>query len=292
MYIRPCLIERNPYNRHNNTLGTDLIGLREAAATIFPGSKIALPPEYCGVSMAMTREIVRQDIGDLHIVAVPQSGLQIDILIGAGLVASIEAAAVTMGERGHAPRFREAVERATVQMIDSTCPAIHAGLQASEKGLPFIPLRGLIGTDVFRGREDWTVLENPFVPGDRIVALQAIRPDVAIFHCEIADREGNLWIGRRRELATMAHAAKRTITTVEEVCEDRLFEDETMAAGALSSVYVDRVVHAPGGSLPLAFPPYCDADTRMIDSYMHAAQTQNGFDSWLERWLVDEQEPA
>src|SRR5690606_39769386 len=132
----------------------------------------------------------------------PYSTLQADLLIGAGCVASIEAAAVTLGEVGLAPRFTAAVEAGTVLMRDSTCPALHAALQATEKGVPFMPLRGLLGSDILAHRPDWTVIDNPFGTDDPIVLLPAAQPDVALLHAPMADREGNAWIGRRRELAT------------------------------------------------------------------------------------------
>jgi len=152
------------------------------------------------------REIVRRGLRGLHVICVPVGGLQPDILIGAGCVASIETSAVTLGEFGIAPRFSAAVRAGTLRVLDATCPAIHAALQAGEKGLPFIPLRGLLGSDLVVHRADWKVIDNPFQTGDPIVLLPAIRPDFALFHAPLADRFGNVFIGRWRELLTMAHA--------------------------------------------------------------------------------------
>ena len=55
-------------------------------------------------------------------------------------------------------------------MVDATCPAIHAGLQASEKGIPFMPLRGILETDVLANRQDWQVADNPFGADDPLVS--------------------------------------------------------------------------------------------------------------------------
>ncbi len=260
--------------------------LDDAVGRIEAGMMIAVPPEYCGVAMAATRALIRAGTGRLHLVAVPQSGLQSDLLIGAGLVETMEAAAVTLGEHGPAPRFTEAVKSASMRMIDATCPAIHAALQASEKGLPFMPLRGILGTDVLAHRPDWRVVDNPYGNDDPIVLLPAIRPDVALFHCEMVDRAGNLWIGRRRELATMAHAAAMTIATVEEVYDGDLFEDETLAAGTLPAAYVDTVAHVPRGAWPLAMPGYYDKDSSAVAAYAAAAATADGFRSWLADHLA------
>jgi glutaconate CoA-transferase subunit A len=84
-----------------------------------------------------------------------------DLLIGAGCVAEIETSAVSLGEAGLAPRFTEAAERGDIVVRDATCPAIHTALQASEKGVPFMPLRGVLGSDLIAHRHDWRVIDNP-----------------------------------------------------------------------------------------------------------------------------------
>src|SRR5204862_505937 len=81
--------------------------------------------------------------------------------------------AVGLGEFGPAPRFAAAVRGGEIAVRDTTCPAIHAALQASEKGVPFLPLRGLIGSDLLRHRPDWRVIDNPFANHDPIVLLPA-----------------------------------------------------------------------------------------------------------------------
>lgn len=174
------------------------------AASIPDGALLAIPKTTAGVSMAVTRELIRRGACDLHLVCVPTSGLQADLLIGAGCVAMIETSAVTLGELGVGPRFAAAVRAGTVTVRDATCPAIYAALQAGIKGIPFIPLRGLIGSDVLSKRDDWKVIDNPFAHDDPIVLLPAIRPDVALLHAAKADRHGNVYIGRTRELMIMA----------------------------------------------------------------------------------------
>jgi len=82
----------------------------------------------------------------LHLVALPTSTLQADLLIGAGCVETLETSAVSLGEFGPAPRFTAAILSGSIRMMDATCPALHAQFQAAEKGVPFMPLRGLIGS--------------------------------------------------------------------------------------------------------------------------------------------------
>jgi glutaconate CoA-transferase subunit A len=189
---------------------------------------------------------------------------------------------MTLGEAGGAPCFNRAVREGSIALKDSTCPAIHAGLTAAQKGAPFSAIRGLIGTDVLRYRPDWRVIENPFgAGGDPVVLVPAIRPDVAIFHAAMADRAGNVWIGRRRELATMAYAARRTIVTVERVIEGDLFETETLAAGTLPALYVEAIGIAPRGARPYGLWGEYPADTGELLRYAAYAKTAAGFAAYL-----------
>ncbi|MFO0997636.1 MAG: CoA-transferase [Alphaproteobacteria bacterium] len=256
------------------------------------GAIIAIPPEYSFVSMAATRALVRRGVRDLHLVGVPTSGMQADILIGAGCVGTMEAAAVSLGEAGPAPRFTEAVKAGTIRMLDATCPAIHAGLQAAEKGIPFMPLRGIIGTDVLRVRDDWRVFSNPFGEDDPIVLLPAITPDIALLHAPLADRAGNVWVGRRRELVTMAHAARATLVTVEEISDIDLIADERYAAGTIPSLYVAAIAEAPRGAWPLGIEGRYEADVAHIAIYARAARTADGFKQYLAEHVLGERAAA
>src|SRR6202008_1931709 len=117
--------------------------LDEALAPITDGCMLAVPRETSGAAMAATRALIRRGVKHLHLVALPTSTLQADLLIGAGCIETLETSAVSLGEFGPAPRFTAAVISGTIKLKDATCPALHAALQASEKGVPFMPLRGL-----------------------------------------------------------------------------------------------------------------------------------------------------
>ena len=121
--------------------------LDDALAIVTDGCMLVVPREVSGVPMAATRELIRRGIKRLHLVALPTSSLQADMMIGAGCVETLETSAVSLGEFGPAPRFNAAIISGAIKMKDATCPALHAGLQAAEKGVPFMPLRGLIGSD-------------------------------------------------------------------------------------------------------------------------------------------------
>ncbi len=264
-----------------------IVSVEDLAARVADGATLAVPRDISGVSMAATRALVRRGVRDLHLLCVPTSGMQADILIGAGCVASIETSGVTLGEFGLAPRFTAAVKAGSIALEDATCPAIHAGLQAAEKGIPFMPLRGILGSDLVGRRDDWRVIDNPFAEtaGDPILLLPAIRPDLALFHAPRADRHGNVWIGPRRELMTMAHAAKETLVTVEAIVEGDLLASDETAAGTIPSLYVSAVAEAEFGARPLAFWDAYPAEAAQISDYVRLARSEDGFARYVARYL-------
>ncbi len=259
--------------------------LDEALAPIADGTTLLIPREGVGVAMEATRALIRRGTKGLRLIAVPTSTLQADLLIGAGCVAGVEAAAVSLGEFGPAPRFTAAVTAGAIAMKDSTCPALHAALQASEKGVPFMPLRGLIGSDVLAHRADWRVIENPFGADDPIVLLPALKPDVTLFHAPMADRDGNVWIGQQRDLVLMAHAAGKTVATVEKFYDGNLLEDPLLAAGTLGGFYLEAVAVAPRGAWPLPLPDHYPADDAHLAEYARLAATPDGFARYLDRYV-------
>jgi glutaconate CoA-transferase subunit A len=261
--------------------------LSEALAARIPdGALLALPPDYSLVAMEAIRALIRRRAKGLRLLGVPILGLSADLLIGAGCVAEVETSAVSLGEAGLAPRFTEAAEKGEIRVRDATCPALHSGLQAAEKGVPFMPLRGVLGSDLVAKRPDWKVLENPFGNEDPILLLPAIHPDVALFHARWADEAGNVWVGRRRELATAAHAAKTVLVTYEELRKGDMLEDELLAPGVISSIYVSAVAHAPRGAWPLGMPGLYGGDDLHVSQYAKAAKTREGFQHYLDEWVL------
>ena len=262
--------------------------LSQLSKRIKSGSKIGIPPEYSYVPMGLIREIIKQKISNLEVVCVPIGGLGVDMLIGAGCVKIIEAAAVSLGEAGLAPQFTAAVQEGQIVMKDSTCPAIHSGLQASEKGVSFMPLNGIIGSDLLAYRDDWRVINDPFNQNkNKVVLIPAIKPDFAILHSPIGDKFGNVWIGKRRELITLSHAARDTLVTVERITEDNLLNHETLAAGTLSNLYVSSISIVPKGAKPLSLPGYYESEFSAIYEYSKVARTKSGFDKYLKKHMME-----
>lgn len=262
-----------------------LTGPDKLAEEISDGALVALPPDYSLPSMAVVRALIRRKARNLRLLGVPVLGMCADLLIGAGCVAEVETSAVSLGEAGLAPRFTEAVEQGRLKLRDATCPAVHTALQAAEKGVPFMPLGGVLGSDLIGQRADWLVAPDPF-SGKDVLHVRAIRPDFALFHARWADDAGNVWIGRRRELATIAHAAKAALVTFEAKREGDMLEDELLAPGCVSSVYVSALAPAEKGAWPFGAPGMYPIDDAHLAVYARAAKTQSGFDQYLEDFVL------
>ena len=259
----------------------------DALAALIPdGARLALPSENSGVPVAVLRALIARGARDLRLVGGPTGGFAIDVLVGAGCVASIEAAGVSLGPRGLAPRFCAAVEAGEVTMIDSTCPATHAGYIAGEKRLPFMAVRGVFGSSMLDQRSDWTVSQNPFPPHDPVVVVPPILPDAIALHAPFADEAGNVWVGNRRELKTMARASALVLVTVEEIRPGNMVKNYDLSPGLLTAPYVDNIAVAPRGAAPTALPPIYGPDDAMLDDYARAARTSEGFDGWLKAFLT------
>ena len=259
--------------------------INDLITPIGDGCQLAIGKEETGASIAATLALIAKRVRRLHLICLPVSGLQADLLIGAGCVDTIETSAVSLGEAGPAPRFTAAVREGSIRLIDGTCPAIYAGFQASQKGIPFIPLRGILDSDLMKHRDSWKMIDNPLNSGDRIVAVESIRPDVALFHAQASDRNGNVFVGRDRDGVLLAHASKTALITVEECIDEDFIQDPIRSGSSLPALYVGGVCVVPGSARPLSFTGKHGADTQWLLRYAKAARSESGFYQMLDELM-------
>ena len=262
--------------------------VKDIAKEVKDNCLLGIPADYSGVPMSVTIEIIKNKTRGLKLYCLPLTTIQGDMLIGSGCVNEIETAAVTLGEYGQAPRFQNAIENGKIKIKDSTCPALHAQLQATEKSVPFMPLRGILGSDLYENRNDWSIINNPMnsnTNDEKIVILPAVQLDILIFHASKADKNGNVQIGRRRELATLAHASKRVYVTVEEIVDEDFFDCELKASATLPSLYVDGVSLVRNGAWPCGLTDYYDIDSNEMNKYAMAAKYQETFDEYIRNFI-------
>jgi len=153
-------------------------------------------------------------------------------------------------------------------------------------GVPFVAVRGLLGSDILGRRADLRVVENPFQEGESVVAAQPIRPDVAVFHAFRADRFGNCLVpGGRRDDPTMARAARWVIVTAEEIAPREIEAEEQGNSSFIPAADVDQVVLAPYGAHPGSCGTIYNHDPVHVQEYIEAARDETRFKAYLEKYV-------
>jgi glutaconate CoA-transferase subunit A len=162
---------------------------------------------------------------------------------------------------------------------------MYSMVQAGSMGLPFIGVRGLLGSDLLRQRPDLKVEGNPFHPGEEVVVVPPIRPDVAVFHALQADRWGNAITAGLRDDLMMARAARRVVVTTEEITAQELTLQDAVNNTFLPAIHVDGVVHAHCGAHPCRCGPLYPADAVHIKEYLNAAKGEETFRAYLDKYV-------
>lgn len=261
--------------------------LENLAAKVADGASIALVPDHGPVPAALIRALIRAGRRNLHVIGVPILGWAADLLVGASVATQLTAAAVTLGEFGPATRVLAALAAGTLTLTDATCPAIHSALTAAEKGIPFLPIRGLLGSDLLSHRLDWKTIQNPFAAEpDPLVLIPALSPDFALIHATVADEAGNVWLGSAQEMTAAAHAARQTLVTVERLVPGNLKEDPARAAGTLDAVYVSAIAVAEQGAWPLGLAGTYGPDPAHLILYAKLARSEAGFTEYLANHVL------
>lgn len=264
-----------------------VVSLPQAAALVSDGDVVALQNMATQLApMALVRELIRQDRRDLTLVALV-GGMAVDWLAAAGCLSNFIGAAVSMEQFGLCQQYRKAVEAGTIRVEELSETALVSRLGAGARNLPFLPTRGMIGTDLIETNSDNLVLiDDPF-GGPQIVACRALVPDVALVHAHRADRAGNVAIDptiRWPDLAIMPKAARTVIVTVEEIVESDVLRrnpDRTVLPGFI----VDAVVEVPYGAHPTSLFPKYNYDTAMHLEWIAAARDDASAADFLRRYV-------
>ncbi len=226
-----------------------LMNLKDAISLINDGDMVAIGGiGQNKVPIAAVLEIINQGKKNLHIVG-REKGIDFDLLIGNGCVKTVSSAYVGLEQFGLAMNFRKAVENGEIEFLEHTCGSIINAIRAGAMGLPFIPIKGLFGSDLFKVRDDFKEITCPFT-GEKLVAIPSINPDVAIIHCHEADEFGNVRIyGTRFEDVLMAKASKKVIVTVERIIPHSEIRKEPEKT-TIPYFYITAIVKVPGGAKP------------------------------------------
>ena len=152
-------------------------------------------------------------------------------------------------------------------------------------GVPYVPVIGLVGSDLLKRRDDMIVAPDPFGSGKVSVVAKSMRPDVAVFHVDKADRNGNVSLGYLAEAVMLAEASAHVVVTAEEIV-DRITEKDAVG-GFIPSILVDDVVHAPHGAHPGGMSGRYAPDAAAMKEYVAASRDDPSFAAYLETHVFD-----
>jgi len=157
--------------------------------------------------------------------------------------------------------------------------------------VPFVPVRGLLGTDYMKVRPDFKEIANPYDPEERLAVVPAIAPDVAVFHGTRGDRYGNVVASRAADARLIAQASRRAIATVEELVDGDLAAEPVRGA-LVAGIHVTAVVEAPRGAHPTACPGRYEIDRAHVQEYLEAARSDAAFKRYLDRYVLGTRDHA
>jgi len=263
-----------------------MVDLKEAVADLVDnGDTVALEGFTHLIPFAAAHEIIRQEKRDLALVRMTPD-LVYDQMIGMGTASKLIFSWGGNPGVGSLHRFRDAVENGWPAPLEIDEHS-HAGMAnryvAGASNLPFAVLRGYVGTDLPEVTLTIKSIECPFT-GEELMAVPALRPEVAIIHAQQADRRGNVAIwgitGIQKEAAL---SARRVIVTVEEVVEE--FEPRPFQI-VLPSVAIDAVAVEPEGARPSYADGYYDRDNVFYEAWDPIGRDRERFAAWMERHVL------
>src|SRR5271169_1073348 len=271
------------------TAESKLLTMRDAIARHVPSGPIVLLGAQLEqmIPFAAGNELIRQSRRDLTLVG-PISDILFDQLIGAGCVSRVMAAWVGNVSAGVGYCFRRAVERSIprrLEVVDYSNFTMALALHAGALGVPFLPTYATLGSDLLKKNGNLREFSSP-VSEEKLVAVRALRPDVAILHVQRSDAQGNAHIwGSLGVAVDGARAARKVIVVAEEIVDPSVIASDpnrTLVPGFL----VAAVVHEPGGAHPSPVQGYHGRDHAFFAQYHEQTRRLEDFDKWLERWVV------
>lgn len=239
--------------------------------------------------MMIVRGLIRRGRRNLRVVGSAIAGLDVDLLIGAGVADEVVTSSVT-GEvlAGTGPFFRGAGEAGTVRIWECDEGIFYAALRAAAQGLPFLPWKAGLGSSIPEINRELKVFTDP-ISGEELLAVPAIKPDVAFLHVSRADRDGlGQHIGSGFGDRMLNRAAERTVITTERIVSS----EEIRARAVETSVpYADAVVFAPWGAHPFSSPGHYLVDEDYLKKYIAVANAARkgdraGFEEFLETYVT------
>ncbi|MFQ5849602.1 MAG: CoA transferase subunit A [Candidatus Binatia bacterium] len=269
-----------------------VMSLRKAVDRfVFHGAVVGLGGQNIGrCAMAAVHEIIRQGKRDLTLVGCNLS-ISMDLLVGAGMVRRCESGSGNLERFGSTFCWRRMVECGEIEMEDFSHLGMVSRFLAGEMGLPFMPTKSLLGSDILAHSAPSTVkkyeiVKNPWNPEEAVVLLPALNPDVSIVHVQKSDSMGNVIIeGFTTHEPEMIRASKHTIVTCEEIIDNRQIRSDPERT-TIPHIYISAVVHQPWGAHPTSTYRYYDFDAEHLRFYQECARAgDEQFKNYVDRFV-------
>jgi len=258
--------------------------LEAAVKRIDSGSSIAmgLALEHA-IPFAAGHELIRQGTDDLTLIG-PISDLLFDQLVAADLVDSVRAAWVGNVSAGTGYNFRRAVEAGDLTVENHSNFSIALSLKAGAMGVPYLPTRSLLGSDIFEENDQFKATEDPY-SGDRIALVPAIRPDWTVVHVQRASPYGDahFW-GNSGVMIEAANAADHTLVIAEDIVEPEVIKSDPSRT-VITRDSVTAVTEVPCGAHPSPLAGRYNRDNDYYLDYAKRTSSQEEAASWLDEWV-------
>ena len=266
---------------------TQFLALPDAiAAYVRDGATIALEGFTHLIPFAAGHEIIRQGRHDLTLIRMTPD-LIYDQLIGMGCARKLIFSWGGNPGVGSLHRLRDAVENGwprPLELEEHSHAAMAGAYAAGAAGLPCAILRGYLGSDLVGVNPNIRFITCPF-SGERLAAVPALRPDLAIVHAQRADRRGNVLIegitGVQKEVVL---AAGQALVTVEEVVDD--LRAPSPNSTILPYWTVGAIAEAPGGARPSYAHGYYKRDNAFYAAWDTIARDREGFLAWMQEHVL------
>ncbi len=268
---------------------TKLLSMREAVARLVTdGSSVLMGAALESlIPFSAGHEIIRQGRRGLTLIA-PISDTLFDQLIGAGCVARVAASWVGNVSAGLGHNFRRAVEHGeprAIEVVDHSNLSMSLSLHAAAWGVPYLPTRSLLGSDLLKTNSTLKLQRSPL--GDEpLVLVPALTPDVAILQVQRAATDGHAhcW-GSLGVTEVAALAAREVILVAEEIVPIEVIRSDPNRVLAPATL-VSAVVNEPGAAHPSPVQGYYNRDHKIFQHYHQTSRDPNGFTAWLESWVL------
>ena len=245
--------------------------------------------------MALVRAIYRSGLRDLTLVS--WGGADVGLLTRAGKVRKLVYAFVSLDSVPLEPNFQKARQEGTIpEVVELDEGMFNTGLQAAAQRLPFLPMRAGLGSDVLVHNPWIKTVTSPYDEGfghEELVAVPALRLDVALVHMNRADAHGNAtYLGPDPYFDDLfCMAADRAYVSCEQVVDTAgLTYDTPVQRLLLNRMMVSGVVETPQGAHFTTCTPDYERDEKFQRAYAAAAGgSEEDWQAFHDRFLAGDE---